>query len=114
MKSIADKAEVSIDFADKTYMGAFGRESAFDIKVGPDDVLLRVVRAGAEKREFAMHLHYHLLADILAEIAVGLTDQPGIEEARLQVLRTAADALAKALKKRRGRPCDLPRTRHRS
>lgn len=109
MKSIADKAEVSIDFADKTYMGAFGRESAFDIKVGPDDVLLRVVRAGAEKREFAMHLHYHLLADILAEIAVGLMDQPGIEEARLEALRTATDALAKSLKKRRATALRRPR-----
>ena len=26
MKSITDRAEVSVDFPNKTYMGAFGRE----------------------------------------------------------------------------------------
>lgn len=27
---IADKAEVSVDFPDKAYMGSFGRHSQFD------------------------------------------------------------------------------------
>jgi hypothetical protein len=35
MKSISDKAEVSLDFPDKAYMGSFGRESSFDVKVDP-------------------------------------------------------------------------------
>ena len=65
MKSISDKAEVSVDFPDKTYMGSFGRESSFDVKVEPDEVLLRLVRAGEERREIAVHLHYYLLADLL-------------------------------------------------
>jgi hypothetical protein len=53
-------------------MGAFGRESSFDVKVEPDEVLLRIVRSGAERREIAVHLHYYLLADILKELGQGI------------------------------------------
>ena len=55
-------------------MGAFGREFSFDVKVEPDEVLLRIVRAGDERREIAVHLHYYLLADILKEIGQGLSE----------------------------------------
>ena len=75
MKSITDKAEVSVDFPDKTYMGAFGRESSFDVKVEADEVLLRLIRTGEERREIAVHLHYYLLADLLKEIGQGLASQ---------------------------------------
>ena len=61
MKSITDRAEVSVDFPEKAYMGAFGRESSFDVKVEPDEVLLRIVRGGEERRQVAIHLHYYLL-----------------------------------------------------
>ena len=64
MKPVIDKAEVSIDFPDKAYMGSFGRESSFDVKVEPDEVLVRVIRGDEERRQVAVHLHYFLLADI--------------------------------------------------
>ena len=38
------------------------------MKVEPDEVLLRIVRAGDERREIAIHLHYYLLADILRRL----------------------------------------------
>ena len=97
MKSISDRAEISVDFPDKTYMGAFGRESTFDVKVEEDEVLLRVVRKGAERREIAVHLHYYLLADILKELGQGLAEHAFLDEAHLSRLREGADALVRAL-----------------
>lgn len=99
MKSIADKAEVSVDFPNKAYMGTFGRESSFDIKVDADEVLLRIVRAGDERREISLYLHYYLLADILKELAQGLTRHDFLDEAHLGPLREGAAALGKALRK---------------
>lgn len=98
MKSITDKAEVSVDFPDKVYMGSFGKESSFDVKVGPDEVLVRIVRSGDERREVAVHLHYFLLADILAEIGQGLAMQK-LEQTHCDIMRGGADALAKGLAK---------------
>ena len=98
MKSITDRAEVSVDFPDKTYMGAFGRESSFDVKVEPDEVLLRILRTGAERREIAVSLHYYLLADILKELGQGLTEHAFLDEAHLLPLREGAAALLRALK----------------
>ena len=100
MKSITDKAEVSVDFPDKAYMGSFGRESSFDVKVEDDEVLLRILRPGQERREFGVHLHYFLLADILKEIGQGLAKTVVLDEAHLQSLREGVDALARALEKK--------------
>lgn len=100
MKSISDRAEVSIDFPDKAYMGAFGRESSFDVKVEPDEVLLRIVRAGSERREIAIYLHYYLLADILKDLGRGLADHAFLDEAHLGPLREGAAALVEALRDR--------------
>ena len=110
MKSISDKAEVSVDFPDKTYMGAFGRESSFDVKVEPDEVLLRLVRAGDERREIAVHLHYYLLADLLKEIGRGLEGHDFLDESHLEALSTGVAALAAALKAPQARkPRKTPR-----
>jgi hypothetical protein len=98
MKSISDRAEVSVDFPDKTYMGAFGRESTFDVKVDADEVLLRITRSGSERREISVYLHYYLLADILKELGQGLTRHEFLDEAHLSRLREGAGALLKALK----------------
>lgn len=103
MKSISDRAEVSVDFPDKTYMGAFGRESSFDVKVEADEVLLRIVRAGAERREIAVSLHYYLLADILKELGQGLADHAFLDESHLSRLREGAGSLAHALEDRKTR-----------
>jgi hypothetical protein len=89
---------VSVDFPDKTYMGAFGRESTFDIKVEEDEVLLRIVRKGGERREIAVHLHYYLLADILKELGQGLTEHAFLDEAHLSRLRDGAEVLLRALR----------------
>lgn len=98
MKSISDKAEVSVDFPDKTYMGSFGRESSFDVRVESDEVLLRLVRAGEERREIAVHLHYYLLADLLKEIGQGLMRRDFLDESHLAALKEGVTTLAAALR----------------
>jgi hypothetical protein len=97
MQSISDRAEVSVDFPDTAYMGAFGRESTFEVKVDADEALLRIVRAGSERREIAVYLHYYLLADILKELGQGLTEHAFLDEAHLSRLREGAEALVRAL-----------------
>jgi len=104
MKSITDKAEVSLDFPEKAYMGAFGRESSFDVRVEADEVLLRIVRGGEERRQVAVHLHYYLLADILTEIGLGLARREPLDKAHSDVLRAGVNALNNALKKQRTTP----------
>lgn len=98
MKSISDRAEISVDFPNKTYMGAFGRESTFEVKADPDEVLLRIVRAGEERREIAVHLHYYLLADILKEMGQELSQHAFLDESHLHALQEGAAALTKSLK----------------
>ena len=106
MKPVVDKAEVSIDFPDKFYIGSFGRTSSFEVTAAEDEVLLKLVRPGDERREVTMHLHHYLLADILAEMAEALKATPPRDEAHREPLHDAATALAKALakKRRRGAP----------
>ena len=102
MKPVVDKAEVSIDFPDKFYIGSFGRRSGFEVRATEDEVLLKLVRPGEERREVTMHLHYYLLADILAEMAQALERLPPLDDAHREPLLEAAGAMTKALK-RKGR-----------
>lgn len=114
MKSITDRAEVAIDFPDKAYMGAFGRESSFDVTVEADEVLLRIVRPGEARREIAVHLHYYLLADVLKELAQGLAKTDGLDENHFRALRDGAEALSQSLggqAVRRSPTTDLPGSR---
>ena len=101
MKAITDKASISVDFPDKAYMGSFGRESGFEVRADADEVLLKLVRGGNERREVAVHLHYYLLADILGDMATALADAEPLDEAHRAPMREAAQALTKALNKRR-------------
>ena len=99
MKSITDKAEVSVDFPDKAYMGAFGRESPVRREGGRRrSAVAKSARPGQERRELGVHLHYYLLADILREIGQGLANTAVLDEAHLASLREGADALTRALK----------------
>lgn len=100
MKPITDKAEVSIDFPDKAYMGAFGRDSGFDVRAQDDDVALRLVRSGEQKRVVELHIHYYLLADVLSEMAASISAREPIDEAHRKPLVKAVKALQAALARR--------------
>ena len=99
MHSIADKAEISVDFPDKLYMGQFGRHSSFDAGVEADGVLIRLSRQDGERREVQIHLHYLLFADVLAAIAGSVTGSAPIDGVHRQPLIAAARELLTALER---------------
>ena len=87
---IADKAEVSVDFPDKAYLGIFGRHSQFDAYANADDVAIKLVRPGEDRREAVVHLHYGVLAEILAELASALAARDPLGEQHRSELSEAA------------------------
>lgn len=100
MHPIADKAEVSVDFPDKAYIGSFSRHSQFDAYADADSVAVRLVRPGEDRREAVIHLHYGLLADILAELARSLTARDPLDEQHRRELSEAAKQLSASLEAR--------------
>ncbi len=94
---ISDKAEVSVDFPDKAYIGSFSRHSQFDAYADADSVAIRLVRPGEDRREAVMHIHYGLLADILVEIAKSLALRDPLDERHRTELSEAAKQLAASL-----------------
>jgi hypothetical protein len=99
---IADKAEVSVDFPDKAYLGNFSRHSQFDAYADADSVAIRLVRPGEDRREAMVHLHYGLLADILAELARSLAARDPLDDQHRIELSVAAKLLAASLESRVG------------
>jgi hypothetical protein len=97
---IADKAEVSVDFPDKAYIGSFGRHSQFDAYADADSVAVRLVRPGEDRREAVMHLHYGLLAEILIELARSLASRDQFDEQHRTDLSEAAKQLCTSLEPR--------------
>ena len=93
---IMDKAEVSIDFPDKFYVGAFGRGSTFDVAADSAGIHLHLERGGDERRRFGFHLHYPLLAEILTAAAEALRDAQGVTADDAARMQAAATALAQA------------------
>lgn len=94
---ILDKAEVSVDFPDKAYMGSFGRHSQFDAYADTDSVAIKLVRPGEDRRKAVIHLHYGLLAEILAELATSFSSRHPFDEQHRAELSEAAKRLAASL-----------------
>ena len=97
---IADKAEVSVDFPDKAYAGSFGRHSQFDAYADKESAAIKLVRPGEDRREAIVHLHYGLLAEILAELARSLSSRDPLDEEHRTELSEAAKQLAASLEPR--------------
>src|SRR4249919_373896 len=99
MKPIADRAEVALEFPEKTYMGSFTHASKFEAKVEPDGVMLKLARGmGTESRAIEFHLHWLLFADVLRDLAQGLAGSPVLDDPHRVALAEAAEELAGALK----------------
>ena len=98
MHPVQDKAEVSIDFPEKFYMGSFTRESRYEAKAEDDGLLIKLVHNGGKKRAVGIHLHHHLLADILTDWAASLAEAPPMDKNHKETLREALRAVEKALK----------------
>jgi len=87
---ITDKAEVSIDFPDKFFVGSFGRGSRYDVTADAEGVHIHLDRTEGEKRHVGFHLHYYLLADMLTAMADAVAKVEGIEPHQKQRLVEAA------------------------
>jgi hypothetical protein len=96
MKPIADRAEVALDFPEKTYMGSFTRASRFEVTVEPEGAVLRLAHAVGERRIIDLHLHWLLLADMLDDVAAGLAAGAPADATGRRVLAAAAARLATA------------------
>lgn len=97
MHPIIDEAEVAIDFPDKFYAGTFSRHAKFEARGENDGLMIKLLRDEGEKRQVEIHLHHHLLADILEEWADSLADQPPMQEAHRDTLKEAIQKVEKAL-----------------
>ncbi|HEV2334576.1 MAG TPA: hypothetical protein VGS13_03690 [Stellaceae bacterium] len=97
MHPIADKAEITIDFPDKLYMGGFGRDSEFEARAEDDGLLIRLVRPGEDKRVAEIHLHHFLFAGILDELARSLAQRGPIDVVHREPLIAAARSFLAAL-----------------
>lgn len=94
---IVDRAEIAIDFPDKSYLGSFTRHSAFEATADTEGVRLRLIRSGTERRQADLHLHYYLFADMLDELARAIAAGHPVDESHRGPLLEAARNLAKAL-----------------
>ena len=95
---IQDKAEVSIDFPDKFYIGSFSRDAKFEALAEDDGLLIKLTRTGENRRQVAIHLHHQLLADILSEWAVSLANEPPMQESHRETLLAALAHVEGALR----------------
>ena len=115
-RPIPDHAEVSIDFPEKYYHGSFGHSCRFDVKADENGTTVSLDRTGDEKRHVSFHLHYYLLADIIAELGPALSEAKLLPQER-EALRRAARKLDGALKKtspkvrKPAKPATGPRSR---
>jgi len=104
MKPISDKAEISIDFPDKAYVGSFSQHSEFAVGADADGVLIKLVHPGEDQRTAEIHLHYFLLADILAEAAKAIAQRgEALDESHRGPLLDASNRLGAALSRRKSR-----------
>jgi hypothetical protein len=104
MHSIADKAEIGIDFPDKFYSGGFGRDCSFEAAAEDDGVVIRLVKAVDQKRAVTIHLHHFLLAGVLEDLAASLCAREPLDAVHREPLLGAVQALASALQRKPAPP----------
>ena len=108
---IRDKAQVSIDFPEKFYVGSFGRDSSLDVSADDEGVHIYLERQVDKKRRVGFHLHYYLLADLLQSIAQALKCQGEIAEPQKSALAEATGKLAQSLVPARRKTAKKPHRR---
>jgi hypothetical protein len=99
IRPIPDKAEVALEFPDKLYIGTFERSARFDAHLDQTGVSLTLHRTGDAdvRKSVHMHFHYGLFADILSDLANTVASMPPDDADHRDALRTAAEALHRAL-----------------
>ena len=108
---ITDKAQVSIDFPEKFYVGSFGRDSSLDVSADDQGIHINLERQVGKKRRVGFHVHYYLLADLLQSIGQALNSYGEIDEPHRSALVDATQTLTKAVKARHRKAPRKPRHR---
>ena len=108
---ITDKAQVSIDFPEKFYVGSFGRDSSLDVSADDQGVHINLERRVGKKRRVGFHVHYYLLADLLQSIGQALTSYGEIDEPHRSALVDAIRKLTKAVEPGQRKTSRKPRHR---
>ena len=108
-RPIIDKAEISVEFPNKSYFGSFGRHSVFDVAADDHGVHINFAHRQGEKRRVGCHIQYYLLADILASIGAGLGGLKTLDASHAEALQRGAKAIDKALIKLAAKPKKQPR-----
>lgn len=98
-KPIPDKAEVTLEYPDKLFIGTFERSAQFEAHLDRTGISLTLQRTGAAeaRRSIRMHLPYGLFAEILQELAKTVSAMPADDSEHRYALREAAKALHSAL-----------------
>ena len=98
-KPVPDKAEVTVEYPDKVYMGTFERTARFDAHVDEAGVSIALHRAGAADTRKSVHIHLHwaLFAEILRDMAKAVASAPEIDATRRADLCDATKCLYRAL-----------------
>jgi hypothetical protein len=98
-KPIIEKAEVTLEYPDKLYIGTFAGSSRFEARFDPAGVTLILERPGADDvhKSIHMHLHYGLFADILKELSCTVNLVPKDDGMHREQLTEAVTQLHAAL-----------------
>lgn len=95
MKPILEKAEITLEYPDKLYMGTFERSARFDAHLDQTGISLTLHRAGDAniRRSVHMHFHYGLFAEILQALAKTAPSMPMDNIAHREAVQEAAKVL---------------------
>ncbi len=104
-----DKAQVSIDFPEKFYVGSFGRDSSLDVTADQEGVHIHLERQVDRKRRVGFHVHYYLLADLLQSIGQALAGCKEIDSIHRSALADATRSLTKAVAPKKRTSSKRPR-----
>ncbi len=99
-KPITDKAEITLEYPEKLYIGTFGSSSRFDAHLDSTGISLILDRPGAEDvhKSIHMHIHFGLFADIMKELALTVDRIPKDDIHRQQLIEAVAQLHAALLR----------------
>lgn len=93
MKDISSRAEVALDYPDKTYIGIFERHSRYAVGFDAKGVVVKLEHPGPERKVVDIHIAYPLFGDMLHDLAALKDDLVRAAEPERKHL---ADALKEA------------------
>jgi len=97
-KPVPDKAEVTIEYPDKVYMGTFESTARYDAHLDEAGVSI-TLRAGAADTRKSVHIHLHwaLFSEILRDMAKAVSSLPAADATHRADLCDGTKALYRAL-----------------